>query len=389
MTFSKNSSWRDLAASSFHRFSRLQSNLFWWYSEKVFSQFFLKRPVSLIEKVSRWAKRCFLIALALPLLSWTLLLAETELLTRISAHMVAQKSYSYLPGKAVEKIFHKKAPLTLFSLNTCFVPGGFSLVYGGVAPWSERIDKVIEQIQKNDADILCLQEVNDLEAAYRLYDSLKDRYSHFYFNIGPKVLSQNSGLFVASKYAIQDPSFVTFDAIVGTQKMVNKGFFDGKIVSDGKVIAHLFTTHLSPSSDDGMPTLEEKKIRQKELDMIFAKMKLCSSAPILFAGDLNIDRNQDEAHILQEFSDLFPKGAMSSATDLLKQVLHARTEEEIAVAKLVSSEFAIDYILFKSDTLRCKGKVSVVKSYDRKAKTPTEGALSDHHALLGEFYLST
>jgi endonuclease/exonuclease/phosphatase family metal-dependent hydrolase len=385
------SSLRDSMASFLHRAARAQAHLFWWYTEKLFSHLFFtkKECCSLIEKVVCWGKRCCLIALSIPLLSWTFLLAETELLTRISAQIVAQKSFTYLQGSFKEKILEKGKPLTVFSLNTCFVAGGFSLFYGGVAPWPERVDQLIEKIQEKNPDLLCLQEVNDIEAAYRLYDALKDQYAHFYFNIGPKVLSQNSGLFVASKLAIQDPSFKTFDEVPGTQKLVNKGFFDCQILSDAKVVAHLFLTHLSPSSDDGLPTSEEKEIRKKELEMIFAKMKsFTKEAPIIFAGDFNITREDDEASILkEEFQDLFPKGEKSNATNLLKQACFAHSDKEIEEAKLTNPEFSIDYILFKPGKSKCKGKVSLVKSYNVKDANPTQKALSDHHALFAEFFL--
>lgn len=388
---SKEHSLREHVASFFHRSARLQAHLFWWYTEKFFSHFFFakKERRSLIEKIKRWAKRCFLIALALPLLSWTLLLAETELLTRISAHMVAQKSFHYLRGSHPEKILKRGGPITLFSLNTCFVHGGFSYLYGGVAPWPQRVEGIIENIQEKNPDVLCLQEVNDLEACYRLYQALKDQYAHFYFHMGSKILSQSSGLFVASKFAIEEPSFKAFDEIPGVQKMVNKGFFDCKILSEGKVVAHLFTTHLSPSNDDRLPTLEEKEIRQKEIAMIFAKMHACSKeTPLIFAGDFNMARENEESLAFKGFYDLFPKGEKSSATALLKQALRAHSEREVLEAKRAHSEFAIDYILFKSEKSHCKGKISLVKSYDLKDPNPTIGALSDHHALFATLYLS-
>jgi endonuclease/exonuclease/phosphatase family metal-dependent hydrolase len=385
-------SFRDRAASFLHKWARMQAHLFWWYTERFFSHFFFakKECCSLIQKVLGFAKKCCLIALAAPLLSCTLLLAETELLTRISAQIVAQKSFTYLLGRAKEKDLEKGKPLTVFSLNTCFVAGGFSLFYGGVAPWTERVEPLIQKIREKDPDILCLQEVNDLDAAYRLYNELKDHYAHFYLNIGPKVLSQNSGLFVASKLAIMDPSFKAFDEISGTQKLVNKGFFDCQILSHSKSVAHLFVTHLSPSSDDALPTEEEKGVRKKELEMIFAKMeKPSEKVPIIFAGDFNIEREQEESFVLKkDFLDPLPKGEKSNATDLLKQTLLASSEKEVFEAKRTTPEFAIDYILFKPCKGKCKAKVSLIQSYDPNhfnfsKKLP----LSDHHALLGEFYL--
>jgi endonuclease/exonuclease/phosphatase family metal-dependent hydrolase len=206
--------------------------------------------------------------------------------------------------------------------------------------------------------------------------------------MGPKFLSQNSGLFVASKFAIEEPSFAAFDGIPGVQKMVNKGFFDCKILSEGKVVAHLFTTHLSPSSDDRLPTLKEKEVRQKEIAMILAKMRSCTKdVPLIFAGDFNIARESGESMVLKEFFDLFPKGEKSCATDVLKQAVRARSKDEIEEARRANPEFAIDYILMKPEKSRCWGKVSLVKSYDLTDANPVLKALSDHHALFARFFL--
>ncbi len=378
---------REKAVCFLHRCARAQLSFFWWGCEMLFAKlFFVRKKRSWIAKLVSCSRNFFFILLALPLLSCTFLMAQTELITRVSAHMLSIAPYIYLKGKGSEKIWKEKRPLTIFSLNTCFVPGGFSLLYGGVVRWSERIEAIVEKIQEKDPDILCLQEVNDLDAAYRLFEALQDRYAHFYFHIGPKVLAQNSGLFVASKFAVEDPSFTAFDEGIGLQKMVNKGFFDCKIISQGKKVAHLFTTHLSPSEDDLMPTREEKEMRKKELAQIFAKMHTVDG-PILFAGDFNMARGYGESSALQGFNDFLPQGEKSSATDSLKEILYAHSEKEIESAKKNNPEVSIDYILFKSNNSSCKrGSTSLVKFYDLDDPNPTKKALSDHHALFARFY---
>lgn len=62
-------------------------------------------------------------------------------------------------------------------------------------------------MKEKDADFVCLHEVLDNPEAFHIFIDLKNQYSHFYFNIGPRSFGASSGIFVASKYKIANNDY--------------------------------------------------------------------------------------------------------------------------------------------------------------------------------------
>jgi exonuclease III len=274
---------------------------FFWYTEKVIFSFSSKKMFfqeGHKKEYYRAAYKVFSLALSAPMIPIALFLTVIEMPIRLYVNLTQKKPFTYKKGKAEEKIYNEDRNLSIFSLNTCFVAGGFPVMFAGVYPWSYRLEGVSQKILAEDADIVCLQEVNDVAASYALYDKLKDSYAHFYINIGPATLSQNSGLFIASKYPISNPNFFEFNENKGLQKAVNKGCFDCEIISQNKKIAHIFTAHFPPSKSDETPTEEEKQFRKEAFDKIFVRMNEVdtsnNSVPFVLAADMNASINSEE-----------------------------------------------------------------------------------------------
>ncbi|HPE84750.1 MAG TPA: endonuclease/exonuclease/phosphatase family protein, partial [Chlamydiales bacterium] len=99
---------------------------------------------------------------------------------------------------------------SLFSLNTLFLPFPVSYFTDGMPPWPDRIDGVIAKIQEVDPDIICLQEVYSNLAARYLIKKLRSSYAVFFYDVNPKWIGLNSGLFVASKYPVENPTYRPF-----------------------------------------------------------------------------------------------------------------------------------------------------------------------------------
>ncbi len=109
-----------------------------------------------------------------------------------------------LPAKSPTESF------TLFSLNTLCLPYPLSYFTDGMPPWPSRINGLIAKIQELNPDVICLQEVYSNLAAKKLIERLKPSYAVFYYDIDPKWIGLNSGLFVASKFSIQNANYKPF-----------------------------------------------------------------------------------------------------------------------------------------------------------------------------------
>jgi mRNA deadenylase 3'-5' endonuclease subunit Ccr4 len=224
------------------------------------------------------------------------------------------EGFQYLKGEGKEKIAADES-FSALTLNVCAFAGDLPMLYGGPTPWKDRIDSLTNRIKEVDADVITLQEVFDSEAAVGFYERLKDRYCYFYLNIGPRVdiIGTSSGLFVASKYKIENPKFTLFD----DREMVRAyGFFDFDIKSSDQTLGHITTTHLQPfQSETG------KELRTKELNQIIKSLQALSQGkqiPFFFCGDLNIQWGSNEpAH--QLLSDSFIDNYNKNRKEITKE----------------------------------------------------------------------
>ncbi len=210
-----------------------------------------------------------------------------------SAFLLSTTPYIHLQGSAKEKKLDKK--LSFLQLNCGLTAGGFARMFVGTEiPNNERTAFFSKLIKDKNPDLVCLQEVSDLEEAYRLYGELSSDYKEFYFGMGetPFILKNNCGLFVASKEAIENPELHSFSDIKGTESMVNKCYF----IFSTKA-ANFITTHLSPSHDDLNPTESEIQVRSEEQRRIYLAAKQRNAEnhkPVFVAGDTNINYKSPE-----------------------------------------------------------------------------------------------
>jgi len=192
--------------------------------------------------------------------------------------------FLYEQGTPSEKLLDEnQRAFTLLSWNVCCIPG-FSLE-SGVMPYPSRIERVAQRIIQESCDVVCLYEVFDNIAAGQMHKALAaSGYAHFYFNIGPRNLGLNSGLFVASKFAVQNPQFIPFK----NNKQIERGAFSFDLLSAQSRFARVFTTHLHSSEISTAPKAEEIAMRKEQMERIIEELpkeEICT----VIAGDLNLD----------------------------------------------------------------------------------------------------
>ncbi|MEC7838927.1 MAG: hypothetical protein VX777_02685 [Chlamydiota bacterium] len=195
-------------------------------------------------------------------------------------------------GMAPAKPFPGNQKVTVLSWNICCLGGSLPSLFGGVLPWYKRVDGIVNKILDTDADIICLQEVFSEECVDALYQRLKEQYAHFYLHIGPRKYSfdsneiqkLSSGLFVASKYFLDNPSFYPYDISKNETEFIRGyGLFTAKLFN--KIC--ISTTHLQPGSDDG-----DKEIRGNQLAVI--KQLADSRITTYLFVDTNIEYGSEE-----------------------------------------------------------------------------------------------
>jgi exonuclease III len=260
-----------------------------WYCHRVCRQH-LFRPLILGQwdqsshKTIEIAKRVFAGFSLIPMLLITSICTPISFALQEIGIVLQQHPFHHLTTENV-----KPAPssqLSFFSLNVCGLWGGHPLKNGNVLPWKDRIASLADNICRQNADLVLCQEVHDYHLARQLINRLKKNgYADFYFNIGnSSVTKANSGLFVASKYHIENPEFTAFTAQTGNARFVNKGVFSFSVGQ-----CFILTTHLQHSKDDIFPVAEEKSVRQSQIATLLEKVRQQDSeTPVMLFGDLNL-----------------------------------------------------------------------------------------------------
>ena len=298
-----------------------------------------------------------------------------------------KEEYVYLLGHAEEKMGDGR--FSLVTWNICALTGNYPTHYGGVRPAKKRVDEIADFLLKTDADIVCLQEAHDHKVSKLLFEKLKEIYPYFVINIGKDSLIQfNSGLFVASKFPIDNFDFTPF-VNKGRQRGIKKGFFAFKVMSENQPIAYVVATHLQPNK-----TAKDAEIRLRELKLVHNKLLQDitlneGSYPRIVCGDLNIDRlnSQESSHSL--IQDLFfdpllleqYDGIPVTCTNYL--TYFSKTKNPVSENEFVDEpDESIDYCLILKTESQPIFETKIIEAFD---KTKPKYAISDHHAILTYF----
>lgn len=284
---------------------------------------------------------------------------------------LTNKSYTYLQGLAPEKIDLRQA-YSFLQLNGCMFWGGLPYLFGGCSPANERIDKTAELILQYNPDFVIMEEVL-FEAGLKFKEKLENEYAHFYTRIGPNPLRMETGLFIASKYAIKSqPRFISYPE-------GNKGGFFCLETSSFWVIA----AHLNAGSEE-----DSKRIRKLQLEtitMTIHDLKNETGKPCFLLGDLNIKRTgekEDEyasSGISESYYDRYkennPELNEESATCTNLLTAHRLGKEEAEEPWEIDDYALID----KESADQFKLESQLIPTFSMQ--NPHE-ALSDHRALL-------
>ena len=307
-------------------------------------------------------------------------LKEEALSIQSAISSYKMQSFMYFLGEGKEKTLPKNQKITLLSWNVCLLEGGISMLFGGVIPWQQRIERILSKLQKLDPDVLCLQEVFSPKAGQALIENLKSKYAHFYYNMGPnpigfslEALGIPGGLFVASKYPLKKGNFIPFKK-EETPSSRTYGFFTADIYSDNKPLARLITTHLQPGSLE-----KDKEYRALQSKAILASLEKVN-LPTLLCGDFNIVKNTPEAkEIFKPYESSSYLGLDFTCCELRDYWWKAK-QNVAAFKALPPDKEWLDYFFYLKNSSKVMPELAT-KILIANDLTHPEEALSDHQIL--------
>jgi len=320
------------------------------------------------SKAYEYAKRFFIVPLALVAMTVTLPFALLGFALTGLARIYESANYRYFSGDAAEVTPEKPK---FFHLNICGFYGGLPYALGGTTPANERLDEYVKAIEKVDPDLVFLCECNRMLTA-PLYYKLKEDYAHFFVDIGLNAWGMENSLFVASRMPIVTaPQYVPFDIkLEGKQKYLKRGFFSVETEDKWYIYTHLHSGN--EEYDRGM--------RQQQLDIIqtFIDEKT-GDKPCVLLGDLNINRLDKpntgyQKMIKHGYKDYFADQHPDAITGSDKLNYHIKGIEEEVPPEV------IDYILIQDKGKPISLQIDLYETYDYER---LDLSLSDHNGLIG------
>lgn len=263
------------------------------------------------DSVIRNVNRCFLGAGLVP----AALLAPLGIggiLCRHLAKWFDPEPLTVLKGEVDPLDLPENNEFTICTANICGIEGGYATKEGGVIPIVEwpiscRLDDIVADILKRKPDVLCLNEVFNVNHALYISHQLKDHYANFVFGCGVRGTGTGSGLFIASIFEIEEATFQPFtkDQLAGSAVDCGKGILKAKTKDSKGNIAAFYALHLNHSEQPERPDEEpeSKKARKAEMDAVLEAIKTSSDENVIVLGDLNMDDNELKEHgLLDKFS---------------------------------------------------------------------------------------
>lgn len=282
------------------------------------------------------------------------------------------RGYTYVQGNFPETPW-QNGSCKLMSWNVCGMATGWPRDHGGLEDWSYRVQRIADLIKKENPDVLVLQEIFDTRMGEALISLLKDRYSHFFLNMGQAALGEKGGLMgvvggllIATRNKTEDFHFEVFEERTWH---FAKGF--GVLTlktsdEEDSPTVQIIGTHLQHGN--------EPKIRKAQVDQII-KYLAKNNIPSVVTGDFNIELGSAEANVLRLISPPGYKGEEPTCTNIMQAAY---------TGKDAGPEEFIDDVLFYPGTSESGvqiGEIGLVRAFDKVPDPRT--ALSDHHALLG------
>ena len=295
-------------------------------------------------------------------------------LLRCIGFSLQQDGFTHVRGKAPEQILD--GSIKIMNWNVCGIGGGFHYDHGGVVHWRCRLDGIVQKIEQENPDVLVLEEIYDGALGEALIERLQQKYAHFFFHLGKTLMGSVSGVMIISKCGVHQFSNTDFAT---NDWMLKRGFAALEIKaapSDEKPALRIIGTHLTHHNHE-----KGRQDRVKQAAQIvdhIAKQSL--SLPTFLAGDLNIERDEEEGQVLLPYLRHGYTHPKSTCTNRLvwQWDRNARSvwNETIDYISLFKERLSLPVIEKGIEFADCR----ISPAFDEKYDTRT--ALSDHHAIV-------
>lgn len=165
--------------------------------------------------------------------------------------------------------------------------------------WKKRTISIIELLEKQNADIVVLQEAFNHAAVEMIKQKLSHKYLYVSEPIGKfSLFGAGSGLLLLSKFPIQSLHTIEYKDCASDDCFASKGAFRAEFFFQNK-INYIIGTHLQ--ADYKYPT-QYQSVRALQLKQLYTTLGIeDSNSTVFYCGDFNIDyyHQQESRNLMQ------------------------------------------------------------------------------------------
>jgi len=266
-----------------------------------------------------------------------------------------------------EIVPNQSEKLKILSWNIYMLPG-ISLFNGN----TKRAKLIAEKLHNTDYQIIVFQEAFSSVCRGILSKALKDTYPYQYgpVNKNHPPFKTNSGLWVVSKFPLEELDEIRYNVSKGYDKIARKGaaIFQGQF--NGTEF-QLITTHLQADATSEIRERQCNEIMDKLLNKYYQP-----NIPQIICGDFNIemDNKKDYPVMLQTLDAT--NGEITGDRTTYDEVFNTLGRKSEGKRK------TIDYVLIRNEQWIKEIKRCVNTFYEESSRYI--GHLSDHYAMEAE-----
>ncbi len=271
--------------------------------------------------------------------------------------------------------FGNPKEITIMSWNIFMVP---PVIFKSCQ--EERAYLIADYIKTQQADIVVLEETFMKSTRKILQDSLQSVYPYLSKITKRGVIKSNSGIWILSKYPLQNQHFSKYKKRSGSDVFSKKGAVFTEVVIENKRV-QIIATHTQ-----SLKKFESTRNKQFiQLKSTLADVYLNDTVPQFIIGDLNCD-----------YYDTMAYQTMLENLDVLPTQFSGETyswdgqKNELAYTYFDHTQETLDYILLR------KQHAKIAKIHPVEIKNPTANVayckkpfqhLSDHHPIISRIEL--
>lgn len=214
-------------------------------------------------------------------------------------------SMALIENKQAKKEYNKAEGLHLMTYNVGLMPTVIRNVNDlrSTPRRAEGIAQVLSEAQSDEQpDVVCFQEVFDIDATGDLAEGIKKNYHHILHSVAPRETGLSSGLMIANKFPIIEAHYRPYLNLAAEDALSNKGLLRVVLDLGGGKTAVVYNTHLQAKEEPYYAEIRQKQLTQIREWMEEDKQKdQRAHVGIFLLGDLNVSHRYDTGAPSKEY----------------------------------------------------------------------------------------